>query len=534
MNVVLLIDDPPNPDDPHNLALLESARALPAQINDMLAARRASGSSTRSSSSRRASSHAARSRSRACGRSRPTTSRRARSSRRSRRTSTRRTPTEKFVRNEVIGGLANDLTTVAGALQRAADEGATLPPARMVQLYRRLVLDVPRRGLELRAQALPSLSHEANKAMNLNSYIGLMGGSYLERADAGAARCCVPARGAGADLVVPDARLRAHPRRRQRAAAGVLPAARATCMEQPENAARRGRRRRRTRAFPGAATRIERIAGATTDLQHIVHQGMTLLRRDVLGRRQRRHPQARAGRHRRDRAPAAASRSAATSRTAPSSRTPSRASTSAIHGWTLLQLPRAAELQRHAAGLRLAVHPAPALGQRRPADPAEAARQLAARQLERGRDRRYRRAVPAGELPRVDRAGQPRPGVPAARTRSTASCSARSCCSTALPYFVAMAGDLKRCGYKRHGRLPHLRLQPDPAAGQPGRRRQVDRSRRSAAQKIAFARTPKVRNRTTAGDLVRARALRDHRVLAVHDLARRAPGGLHARRLRRR
>ena len=28
-------------------------------------------------------------------------------------------------------------------------------------------------------------------------------------------------------------------------------------------------------AFPGSATRLERIAGATTDLQHIVHQGMT-------------------------------------------------------------------------------------------------------------------------------------------------------------------------------------------------------------------------------------------------------------------
>ena len=28
-------------------------------------------------------------------------------------------------------------------------------------------------------------------------------------------------------------------------------------------------------AFPGAATRLERIAGATTDLQHIIHQGMT-------------------------------------------------------------------------------------------------------------------------------------------------------------------------------------------------------------------------------------------------------------------
>ena len=27
-------------------------------------------------------------------------------------------------------------------------------------------------------------------------------------------------------------------------------------------------------AFPGAPTRVERIAGATTDIQYIVHQGM--------------------------------------------------------------------------------------------------------------------------------------------------------------------------------------------------------------------------------------------------------------------
>ena len=40
INVVLLIDDPPNPDDPHQLALLESARALPGEINDLLQAPR--------------------------------------------------------------------------------------------------------------------------------------------------------------------------------------------------------------------------------------------------------------------------------------------------------------------------------------------------------------------------------------------------------------------------------------------------------------------------------------------------------------
>ena len=39
-----------------------------------------------------------------------------------------------------------------------------------------------------------SLSHEPNKAMNLNSYIGLMGGSYEVAAPAAAAPCCAPTR----------------------------------------------------------------------------------------------------------------------------------------------------------------------------------------------------------------------------------------------------------------------------------------------------------------------------------------------------
>ena len=60
-----------------------------------------------------------------------------------------------------------------------------------------------------------------------------------------------------------------------------------------------------------------------------------------------------------------------------------------IHGWTLLQLPGAAGLQRHPAGLRLAVHPAPALGQRRPADPAQAAPAVAGARRPRGERTRF-------------------------------------------------------------------------------------------------------------------------------------------------
>ena len=46
----------------------------------------------------------------------------------------------------------------------------------------------------------------------------------------------------------------------------------------------------------------------------------------------------------------------------------------------------------------------------------------------------------------------------------------------ALPYFMAMASDLRYCGYKRHRRAAHLRLQPDPARGQPGRHVLVHRA----------------------------------------------------------
>ena len=110
--------------------------------------------------------------------------------------------------------------------------------------------------------------------MNLNSYIGLMGGSYQEVATPPGAAARAGRRRPRPTLDRPRPRLRADPRRRQRAAARVLPAPGA-----PHGAARARRASRVAQtpysAFPGSATRIERIAGATTDLQHIVHQGMT-------------------------------------------------------------------------------------------------------------------------------------------------------------------------------------------------------------------------------------------------------------------
>ena len=124
-------------------------------------------------------------------------------------------------------------------------------------------------------------------------------------------------------------------------------------------------------AFPGSSTRLERIAGATTDIQHIVHQGMSyygatfwvganaVIRKRALDdivevehdggveiRRYVHGPDRHRG-HRVEPGPGDPRLAAA-------------------------ELPGAAQLLRHSPGLRLAQHPAPPVGQRRAADPAQA------------------------------------------------------------------------------------------------------------------------------------------------------------------
>ena len=108
--------------------------------------------------------------------------------------------------------------------------------------------------------------------MNLNSYIGLMGGRYLDvRTPAG--RTLVAAGDANPELVVPETDYVLT----LDADSVILPE---YCLrlvyllEQPEHEGVAVAQSPYS-AFPGPATRIERIAGATTDLQHIIHQGMT-------------------------------------------------------------------------------------------------------------------------------------------------------------------------------------------------------------------------------------------------------------------
>jgi len=114
-----------------------------------------------------------------------------------------------------------------------------------------------------------NLSHESNKAMNLNSYIGLLGRSWRVVARPDGWHLQEGAGGfsqAAADfiltldadsLVVPEyaATLLAEMRRPGNERLAVA--------QTPYN------------AIPGCPGQLERLAGATTDIQYIIHQGLT-------------------------------------------------------------------------------------------------------------------------------------------------------------------------------------------------------------------------------------------------------------------
>ena len=106
--------------------------------------------------------------------------------------------------------------------------------------------------------------------MNLNSYIGLMGGSYREVQPSPAPRW---SRRAGPPLNIPDPDYVLT----LDADSVLLPEYCLRLVHLLEQSEHRDMAVAQTpySAFPGSSTRLERIAGATTDLQYIVHQGLT-------------------------------------------------------------------------------------------------------------------------------------------------------------------------------------------------------------------------------------------------------------------
>src|SRR5690606_37768923 len=76
---------------------------------------------------------------------------------------------------------AEELDLIVQALSDSLDEKSMLSCSQAVQLANRLV-SIFTADLEVfERKRYASLSHEANKAMNINSYIGLMGGKYRKQ-----------------------------------------------------------------------------------------------------------------------------------------------------------------------------------------------------------------------------------------------------------------------------------------------------------------------------------------------------------------
>lgn len=176
-----------------------------------------------------------------------------------------------FFADQVLRKLAKDLDLVADALVASHKENARLPYNRLAQLYRRLVW-IFGANLEIfERKKYVSLSHDPNKAMNLNSYIGLMGGFYRqEKTPEGTILTRVKE---GGEISIPDSDYLL-----TLDADSIL--LKEYCLrlvyflEQPNNSDVAVVQTPYS-SFRGAPTRVERLSGATTDIQHIIHQGMS-------------------------------------------------------------------------------------------------------------------------------------------------------------------------------------------------------------------------------------------------------------------
>jgi cellulose synthase/poly-beta-1,6-N-acetylglucosamine synthase-like glycosyltransferase len=180
--------------------------------------------------------------------------------------------TDVFFTNEVVLRLADSLRTISAALRDSLAEGVVLSPSQIRRLYRRLAWTFQAEVSGFERKRYVSLSHEPNKAMNLNSYIGLMGATYRE-AQTPTGLALVPSSPQRCDLIIPDPDYVVT----LDADSVLLPEYCLRLVHLLEQEEHRETAIAQTpySAFTGSATRLERIAGATTDLQHIVHQGLT-------------------------------------------------------------------------------------------------------------------------------------------------------------------------------------------------------------------------------------------------------------------
>jgi cellulose synthase (UDP-forming) len=173
---------------------------------------------------------------------------------------------ELFAR-EVIDRLVREYRESAALLRN----GKKIDEARMRLEYRRLsnLFAVPIDIFERKRFA--NLSHAPNKAMNLNSYIGLIGRTFRLSKDADGVSLLLETPATEAEVTVPEA--------------DYIITIDADSIILPDYVHKlvsimevdRGIAIAQTpySAYPNPPTVLERVAGATTDIQYLVHQGFT-------------------------------------------------------------------------------------------------------------------------------------------------------------------------------------------------------------------------------------------------------------------
>jgi cellulose synthase (UDP-forming) len=240
--VVLLIDDPPHPTDPDDAASLDAMRRLPAELNAELAepaarfraaldafeARRVRGeadAATEAANVARLYETAAQWLTDLADRWRV------------------RTHMDRVVVDWVLLRAAVEHRATGERAEEVRDLDE------LAHHHRRLAWLFDAEITSFERKQFPNLSHEPNKAMNLNSYISLLGrevpdAEYVLTLDA--------------DSII----------------LGYYTRTLVEIMRRPEHA-RVAVAQTPYSSFPGAEGELERLAGATTDMQYIVHQGFS-------------------------------------------------------------------------------------------------------------------------------------------------------------------------------------------------------------------------------------------------------------------
>ena len=175
---------------------------------------------------------------------------------------------DRFFAEQVLGRLAAEHRARADRVRSSAPDLDVIEAE-----YQRLSALFSVRIESFERKLYANLSHAPNKAMNLNAYIGLMGRGYRERqgADGLALEACEP-RDATFQAPAADYLLTLD------ADSIVLPDYARKLVAQMEQDPRIAVAQTPYSAFPDAPGRLERIAGATTDLQYLVHQGSSAFR----------------------------------------------------------------------------------------------------------------------------------------------------------------------------------------------------------------------------------------------------------------